>query len=152
MGGFVGIWGKMGGLSTPKCTPNSGANSTPNSGANSWAKSMAIPRLISEAKSRKSLKIVEDDKNLQSVFLGAHISRCVVPYWKMDDFGGVEVAGLAGGWLAGRASLKMLEPKDPILPRWGTKNASVLVGPPQNLLSVMLVSHFETICWRPEMR
>ena len=29
----------------------------------SMAKYMAIPRLISEAKSRKSLEIVEDDKN-----------------------------------------------------------------------------------------
>ena len=47
---------------------------------------MAIPRLISEAKSRKSLEIVEDDKT-------SHISRNAVPYWKMDDLGGVGVAG-----------------------------------------------------------
>ena len=34
-------------------------------------------------------------------FLGSPISRCVVPYWKMDDLGGVRVRKLAGG-LAGR--------------------------------------------------
>ena len=66
------------------------AKSRPKSMAKSMAKSrpksMAIPRLISEAKSRKSLEIVEDDKT-------SHISRNAVPYWKMDDLGGVGVAG-----------------------------------------------------------
>ena len=38
------------------------------------------------------------------VFLGTHLAKNVVPYWKMDDFGRVEVAGLAGAWLAGRVS------------------------------------------------
>ena len=70
-------------------------------------------------------------------FLGSPISRCVVPYWKMDDLGGVEVAGLAGAWLAGRASLKMLEPKDPIRPRWGVKKRKRFWLPPKkDLLSV----------------
>ena len=69
-----------------KSTPNSTPNSTVNCMAKSMANSMAIPRLISEAKSRKSLEIVEDDKT-------SHISRNAVPYWKMDDFGGVGVAG-----------------------------------------------------------
>ena len=70
-------------------------------------------------------------------FLGSHLARCVVPYWKMDDFGRVEVAGLAGGWLAGRASLKMLEPKDPIRPRWGVKKRKRFWLPPKkDLLSV----------------
>ena len=64
------IYGTFYPKSTPKCTP----------------KSTPIPRLISEAKSRKSLKIVEDDKT-------SHISRNAVPYWKMDDLGGVGVAG-----------------------------------------------------------
>ena len=36
--------------------------------AKSMADSMAIPRLISEAKSRKSLEIVADTPNLVSVF------------------------------------------------------------------------------------
>ena len=58
--------------------------------------------------------------------VGSLISKSVVPYWKMDDLGGVEVAGLAGGWLAGRVSLKMLEPKDPIRPRWGKKTRAYL--------------------------
>ena len=40
-----------------------GAKSTPKSMPKCTPKSMAIPRLISEAKSRKSLEIVEDDKN-----------------------------------------------------------------------------------------
>ena len=35
-------------------------------------------------------------------FLGSHIARCVVPYWKMDDFGRVEVSRLAEAGLAGR--------------------------------------------------
>ena len=61
-----------------------------------------IPRLISEAKSRKSVKIVENDETLKSVFLGTHLVSGVVPYWKMSDFGGVEVSRLAGAWLAGR--------------------------------------------------
>ena len=61
----------------------------------------------------------------------------MVHYWKMDDFGRVEVAGLAGGWLAGRASLKMLEPKDPIRPRWGVKKRKRFWLPPKkDLLSV----------------
>ena len=61
----------------------------------------------------------------------------MVPYWKMDDFGGVEVSRLAGGWLAGRASLKMLEPKDPIRPRWGVKKRKRFWLPPKkDLLSV----------------
>ena len=55
----------------------------------------------------------------------------------MDDFGGVEVSRLAGGWLAGRASLKMLEPKDPIRPRWGVKKRKRFWLPPKkDLLSV----------------
>ena len=65
------LWGvgvKWGGQSTPNsganCMANSGANSTPNCMANS----RAIPRLIAEAKSRKLLEIVEDDKKLRSVF------------------------------------------------------------------------------------
>ena len=41
---------------------------------------------------------------IEIVFLGLHLTSSVVPYWKMDDFGRVEVAGLAGGWLAGRVS------------------------------------------------
>ena len=69
-----------------KSTPNSTPNSTVNCMAKSMANSMAIARLISEAKSRKSLEIVEDDKT-------SHISRNAVPYWKMDDLGGVGVAG-----------------------------------------------------------
>ena len=83
--------------------------------------------------------------------VGSLISKSVVPYWKMDDLGGVEVAGLAGGWLAGRASLKMLEPKDPILPRWGTKNASVLVGPPKKSFVGYVGKPFSQHMWRPEM-
>ena len=82
--------GGWGGQSMAKCmaksTPNSTPNSTVNCMAKSMANSMAIPRLISEAKSRKSLEIVEDDKT-------SHISRNAVPYWKMDDLGGVGVAG-----------------------------------------------------------
>ena len=70
-------------------------------------------------------------------FLGSHLASSVVPYWKMDDFGRVEVAGLAGGWLAGRVSLKMLEPKDPIRPRWGVKKRKRFWLPPKkDLLSV----------------
>ena len=70
-------------------------------------------------------------------FLGSHIARCVVPYWKMSDFGGVEVSRLVGAWLAGRASLKMLEPKDPIRPRWGVKKRKRFWLPPKkDLLSV----------------
>ena len=38
--------------------------------------------------------------------LGSHIARCVVFYWKIDDFGRVEVSRLAGAWLAGRVSKK----------------------------------------------
>ena len=34
-------------------------------------------------------------------------------------------------------------------PLGGQKNASVLVGPPKNLLSVMLGSHFQSICGVP---
>ena len=37
-------------------------------------------------------------------FLGSHLASSVVPYWKMDDFGGVGVAGLVGAWLAGQVS------------------------------------------------
>ena len=81
--------------------------------------------------------------------LGSHLARCVVLYWKMDDFGGVEVARLAGGWLAGRASLKMLEPKDPIRPVGGQKTQAFWLAPQKNLLSVMLVSHFQSICGVP---
>ena len=36
--------------------------------AKSIANSMAIPRLISEAKSRKLLEVVKDVQNLKSVF------------------------------------------------------------------------------------
>ena len=122
--------GKMGGKSMPK------------SMAKSMANSMARPRLISEAKSRKLLEVVKDVQNLKSVFLGSPISRCVVPYWKMDDLGGVEVAGLAGGWLAGRASLKMLEPKDPIRPRWGVKKRKRFWLPPKRIFC-RLVGHLE---------
>ena len=43
---------------------------------------------------------------IEIVFLGSHLASSVVPYWKMDDFGRVEVAGLAGGWLAGPVSKK----------------------------------------------
>ena len=56
---------------------------------------------------------------IKNVFLRSHVASSVVPYWKMDDLGGVGVAGLAWAWLAGRASLKMLEPKDPRVARWG---------------------------------
>ena len=41
---------------------------------------------------------------IKKVFLGSHLASSVVPYWKMDDFVGVGVAGLVGAWLAGRAS------------------------------------------------
>ena len=53
------------GQSIAKCMAKSTPNSTVNCMAKSMANSMAIPRLISEAKSRKSLEIVEDDKNLK---------------------------------------------------------------------------------------
>ena len=65
------------------------------------AKSTPIPRLISEVKSRKSVKIVENDKN-EIVFLGSHLASSEVPYWKMGHFGRVEVSRLAEAWLAGR--------------------------------------------------
>ena len=88
-------------------------------------------------KIQKIVRSRERCSNFEIGFLGSHISRCVVPYWKMDDLGGVEVAGLVGGWLAGRASLKMLEPKDPIRPRWGVKKRKRFWLPPQkDLLSV----------------
>ena len=52
--------GKMGGKSMAKSMANSIANSIANS--------MPIPRLISEAKSRKLLEVVKDVQNLKSVF------------------------------------------------------------------------------------
>ena len=74
---------------------------------------------------------------IEVVILFWHLASSVVPYCKMDDFGRVEVAGLAGAWLAGRASLKMLEPKDPIRPRWGVKKRKRFWLPPKkDLLSV----------------
>ena len=54
VGALVILPGKMWG--------KSGANSTPNCRATCRTNSMAIPRLISEAKSRKSVKIVEKHK------------------------------------------------------------------------------------------
>ena len=45
-----------------------GGTSMAKSIANSIANSMAIPRLISEAKSRKLLEVVKDVQNLKSVF------------------------------------------------------------------------------------
>ena len=93
VGALVILPGKIRGKSTPKCRANSMAKCRANS--------MAIPRLISEAKSRKSVKIVENDETLKSVFLGTHLVSGVVPYWKMSDFGGVEVSRLAEAWLAG---------------------------------------------------
>ena len=57
MGGHMGLMGsKMGGKSMTKSMPNCIANSIP------------IPRLISEAKSRKLLEVVKDVQNLKSVF------------------------------------------------------------------------------------
>ena len=88
---------------------------------------------------------------IEIVFLGSHLASSVVPYWKMDDFGRVEVAGLAGGWLAGRVSLKMLEPKDPIRPRWGVKKRKRFVGPQKNLLAGYVSKPFSKNMWRPEM-
>ena len=43
---------------------------------------------------------------IEIVFLGSHLASSVVPYWKMDDFGGVGVSGLVGAWLAGRVCKK----------------------------------------------
>ena len=59
---------KWGGKWGAKSRAKSMAKSTAKCMANSGAKSMAIPRLISEAKSGKSFEIVEDGKNLKSVF------------------------------------------------------------------------------------
>ena len=74
---------------------------------------------------------------IKNVFLGVHLASSVFSYWKMGDFGGVGVAGLVGAWLAGRASLKMLEPKESIRPRWGVKKRKRFWLPPQkDLLSV----------------
>ena len=84
--------------------------------------------------------------------LGSHLATSVVPNWKICHFGRVEVSRLAGAWLAGRASLKMLEPKDPIRPRWGAKNASVLVGPPKKSFVGYVSKPFSKHMWRPEMR
>ena len=58
--GGVGVAGLAGAWLAGRATPISMANSTP--------KSMAIPRLISEAKSRKLLEVVKDVQNLKSVF------------------------------------------------------------------------------------
>ena len=65
------------------------------------------------------------------------MSESAVPYWKIDDLEGGQVRGLAEG-LAGRpVSLKMLEPKDPIRPRWGVKKRKRFWLPPKkDLLSV----------------
>ena len=41
---------------------------------------------------------------IEVVILFWHLASSVVPYWEMDDFGRVEVAGLAEAWLAGQVS------------------------------------------------
>ena len=61
----------------------------------------------------------------------------MVPCWKMNDLGGVGVPELPGGLAGWQASLKMLEPKDPIRPRWGVKKRKRFWLPPKkDLLSV----------------
>ena len=64
---------------------------------------MAIPRLISEAKSRNRWKSLKRVKH-EMVSLGSHLESGVVPYRKIGHFGRVEVSRLAGAWLAGQVS------------------------------------------------
>ena len=93
------MWGRMWGISTPKCGANLSqiylkiypkiyGNPTTHLGGE-------IPKIVGNRE--RCLKF-------EIGYLGSPISKSVIPYWKMDDFGGVEVAGLAGGWLAGRVS------------------------------------------------
>ena len=97
---------------------------------------MAIPRLISEAKSQKSLKMVENDENRYLFFSSAYSEMCGSLF---ENEGFWARRGLEVGWgLAGCPSLlKMLEPKDPIRPRWGVKKRKRFWLPPKkDLLSV----------------
>ena len=98
MGALVSLLGKMWGNIRGKSTPKCGANLPQNLGQNLWQSHDSSRRRNPENR-WKSWKVIE----FEIVFLFSHLASSVVPRWKMGDFGRVEVAGLAGGWLAGRA-------------------------------------------------
>ena len=70
------------------------------------ADSMAIPRLISEAKSQKSLEIVTDDSILTSVFwVGLYLKvRFLLGIWTI--WGAYGSRGSLGVWLAAEEAKK----------------------------------------------
>ena len=87
------------GKSTPKCMAKCMDNIPQNLWQNLWQSHDSSRRRNPENR-WKSWKMIK----IEIVFLGSHLASSVVPYWKMGDFGRVEVAGLAGAWLAGQAS------------------------------------------------
>ena len=83
--------------------PKIRGKSTAKSGANLWQnlwQSHDSSRRRNPENRWKSWKMIKIDIG----FLGSHLASSVVPYWKMDDFGRVEVSRLAEAWLAGQVS------------------------------------------------
>ena len=74
--------------------------------AKSMADSMAIARLISEAKSQKSVEIVMDDSILTSVFwVGLYLKvRFLLGIWTI--WGAYGSRGWLGAWLAAEEAKK----------------------------------------------
>ena len=97
VGALVILPGKMWG----KCGANPGQilgqNVGQNVGQNLW-QSHDSSRRPNPGNPWKSLKMIK----FEIVFIRSHLGSSVLPYWKMSDFGGVEIAGFAGAWLAGR--------------------------------------------------
>ena len=92
---------------------------------------MAIARLISEAKSQKSVEIVMDGIILTSVFcVGIYQKvRFLLGIWTI--WGAEGSGGSLGVWLAAEEAKKSWNQKILYSPVGGSKNASLLFGPPK---------------------
>ena len=99
MGALVSLCGKMGGKWGAKWGANLWQNLSQNLPQNLWQSHDSSRRRNPENR-WKSWKMIK----MEIVFLGSHLASSVVPYWKMDDFGRVEVSRLAEAWLAGQVS------------------------------------------------